>query len=326
MFFWLAIIVVLFVAAEIVARLFGLGRPLLYEKMPYGYRVVPNQSLTRFGNRIHYNEQGLRSEMIAPRPAPHVLRILCIGDSITFGSTATDQQLTYPYLLQRELSARDRQQRYEVLNASAGGWALENEEGWLAEHGVLASHVVVLQVATHDLFQDKAGSDAIGRDPGFPERRPQLALQEVVFRYLLPQLAWRLHLRKPDSEIYHHTRDDVTRTMASLTRIAGIVRSQGAELLILFVEQPRALEPQDELTRYGKSALFAKAAELHIPVVCSADAMELAGGTKAFFDGLHPNVVGNRVMAEVVAASIRHTQSCVDLSAASAATPRSAVQ
>jgi len=326
MWLWLAIVIALAVMVEITARLSGLGRPLLYEKTSYGYRVVPGQSVTRFGNRIYYNEQGLRSEIIAPRAPPHTLRILCIGDSITFGSTATDQHLTYPYLLRQELSARDRQQSFEVLNASAGGWAIENEEGWLAENGVFGSHVVVLQVATHDLFQEKAGADVVGRDPGFPDRRPRFALQELLRRYVIPQLAWRLHLRKPDSVIYHHTRADVARTMASLTRIAARVRSEGAQLLILFVQQPRALEPRDELTRYGKSVLFEKAAELRIPVVCSADAMELAGGERAFTDGLHPNALGNRVLAQVVAQSIRQRQSRVDRPNPSFDEPRAAVE
>lgn len=175
------LVIGLFLMLEIAARLCGLGRPLLYEKTSYGYRVVPGQSLNRFGNRIYYNEQGLRSEMIAPRPPPHTLRILCVGDSITFGSTATDQQLTYPYLLRQALSVRDRQQSFEVLNASAGGWALENEEGWLAENGVLGSHVVVLQVATHDLFQEKAGSDVVGRDPSFPRGSRRRRRRRPIF-------------------------------------------------------------------------------------------------------------------------------------------------
>jgi isopentenyl diphosphate isomerase/L-lactate dehydrogenase-like FMN-dependent dehydrogenase len=33
----------LIVAVEIGARLCGLGRPLLYEKTSYGYRVLPDQ-------------------------------------------------------------------------------------------------------------------------------------------------------------------------------------------------------------------------------------------------------------------------------------------
>ena len=299
-----AALIILLLAMEVGAHLCGLGRPLLYEKTSYGYRVVPNQSLRRFGHRVSYNAFGMRSENTAARPAAGVLRVLCVGDSITFGSTSTDQSLTYPYQLQALLEKEGEGARYEVLNISAGGWAIENEEGWLAEHGIYGSHAVVLQVATHDIFQEKAGSDVVGTHASFPEHAPLLAMQELMVRYVLPRLSERLRLRDPGEVLYHHDRNDVARTMAALERIADLVRREGAELFVLFVEQPRGYEPDDELTRYGKERLRAKVEELGIPLILTASALEAAGGTKAFFDGLHPNALGNRVIAQQAAARI----------------------
>lgn len=303
---WIALGVALglIVAVEIGARLCGLGRPLLYEKTSYGYRVLPDQSLKRFGNRVSYNAYGMRSEAATPRPAAGVLRVLCVGDSITFGSTSTDQSLTYPYQLQRKLERQAGGGRYEVLNISAGGWAIENEEGWLVEYGVYGSHAVILQIATHDLFQEKAGSEVVGVHASFPEHPPALALQELMVRYVLPRLSARLRLRDPGEVLYHHDRDDVVRTMAALERIAKLVRAQGAELFVLFVEQPRGYEPDDELTRYGKHRLYEKTEELGIPLILTAEAMDAAGATRAFLDGLHPNGTGNAVMAEQAAARL----------------------
>jgi lysophospholipase L1-like esterase len=303
---WIALTALLgvLVAVEVGARLCGLGRPLLYEKTGYGYRVVPGQTLKRFGNRVSYNDFGMRSEAASLLPAPGVLRVLCIGDSITFGSTSTDQSLTYPHQLQALLEQQGNGARYEVLNISAGGWAMENEEGWLAAHGTYGSHVVILQVATHDLFQEKAGGEMIGVHPSFPDRPPVLALQELTVRYVMPRLSHRLRLKDPGEVLYHHDREDVARTMAALGRIARLVRGHGAELFVLFVEQPRGYEPDDELTRHGKRMLRAKVEELRIPFIATAEAMEAAGGARAFFDGLHPNSVGNAVMARQAAAAI----------------------
>lgn len=300
----LAGLMVAVVAVELAARMAGLGRPLLYEKTDYGYRVRPDQSLTRFGNRVSYNAYGMRSAPVDARPPAGVLRVLCVGDSITFGSTSTDQSDTYPYQLQALLETYGAPGRYEVLNISAGGWAMENEEGWLKAHGVYGSHAVILQVATHDLFQEKAGSEVVGTHAAFPERPPLLALQELMVRYVLPRLSARLRLRDPGEVLYHHDRDDVARTMATLERIAGLVRGEGAELFVLFVEQPAGYEPDDELTRYGKARLHAKVDELRIPLVLTAQAMEAAGGAKAFMDGLHPNRLGNAVMAEQAASRL----------------------
>ena len=295
---------ILLVAVEIGARLCGLGRPLLYEKTAYGYRVAPGQALRRFGHRIAYNAYGMRSEPISATPAPATFRILCVGDSITFGSTSTDQALTYPYQLQALLNARDGGRRYEALNVSAGGWAMENEEGWLTEHGTYGSSAVILQVATHDLFQEKAASDVVGSHASFPTKPPALALQELMVRYVLPRLSARLRLRDPGEVLYHHDRDDVTRTMAALERIARLVRERGAELFVLFVEQPHGYEPDDELTRYGKAMLREKTRALGVPLILTAQAMDAAGGTQAFLDGLHPNSIGNGVLAQQAAAAI----------------------
>lgn len=298
----LAIAVGLLAAVEVGARLCGLGQPVLYEKTDYGYRVVPGQQLRRFGHRVAYNDFGMRSEAAAPLPAPGMLRILCIGDSITFGSTSTDQELTYPYQLQAMLGQQGGN-HYEVLNISAGGWAMENEEAWLAQHGLYGSHAVLLQVATHDIFQEKAGGEIVGQHPSFPASRPLFALQELATRYVLPRL------RDPGEILYHHDHADVERTMASLERIAQLVRGQGAELFVLFVEQPRGYEPDDELTRYGKARLREKTQALGVPLILTAEAIDEAGGQRAFFDGLHPNELGNRVLAQQAAAALLAWQS-----------------
>lgn len=304
---WPAVVSVLLVIAEVAARTYGLGSPLLYEKTGYGYRVKPDQSLSRFGNRLSYNRQGLRSEPKADVPAPGKLRILCVGDSITFGGAETTQDLTYPYLLEKMLNSQSPADRYEVLNASAGGWAMENEEGWLGRHGIYSSRFVVLQVASHDLFQAAADSGIVGTHPAFPERPPWFALQELFVRYILPRLWKNLRLRDPGEVLHQRTAADITRTLGSLRRIAAMVRSQGGELVVMLVEQPQGIEPRDELMQQAKKMLQAQLAADGISLLQPGEAIERAGGALLFRDGLHPNVGGNHVLAQTVAAEIQRT-------------------
>src|SRR5215475_14021339 len=109
--FWLwvlAALVMVLVTGEGVGRYYGLDHPVLYEGTAFGYRVQPNQDIRRFGNRIFYNSFGLRSEATDSTPKPGVLRVLCIGDSITNGGSPTDQTQTYPYLLEKLLVERFR--------------------------------------------------------------------------------------------------------------------------------------------------------------------------------------------------------------------------
>lgn len=291
-----AALIAALLALEGAARVSGLGLTLVYEKTAYGYRVAPKQSITRLGKATYYNDLGLRNDTILTLPSERTLRILCIGDSITFGGTLTDQGETFPYQLQQLLARARPEVTVEVLNASAGGWAIENEEGWLNAHGVLGAKWVVLQVATHDLFQAKSGPDIVGSHHSFPDRQPLLALQEAVTRYVLPAMGrWT---GDPGAVLYQRSDADVRRALSSIERISMMTKRAGANLVVLHVEQPRSLEPGDALTVWAKRALFRRLSDLEIPLIRAAPAMEQAGGTRLFRDGLHPTAGGNRVIAK----------------------------
>jgi lysophospholipase L1-like esterase len=270
---------------------------VLYEATPYGYRARPSQEILRFGNRVSYDERGLRSEPVADRPPPGVLRVLCLGDSITNGGTLTDQHDTYPYRLAERLRAL--RGPVEVLNASAGGWALANAAGWLEANGTLHSALVVLGVASHDLFQPPAPAAIVDAHPSFPSRPPRLALAELAVRYALPRLG--LAAVAADPGVGERVAADVGPALAALERIRGQVAASGATLVLLLIEQPLGLEPADDATVAAKAALRRFAGERGIPLVAPAPLIEAGGGARLFRDGLHPGPAGNDVIAAAVA-------------------------
>lgn len=294
------------VSAELFARFgLGLGEPIVYESAAdYGYRALPNQNLRRFGNRIFYNAQGLRSEPIATKLPSGTIRVLCIGDSITYGGSQTDQALTYPYKLQEQLN-QNSQTKFQVLNASAGGWAIANQEAYLRRFGIYNSQIVVLQMATHDLFQPKTSGDMVGKTQNYPDRKPLLALEEGLFRYFLPRYLPSLQ-PPPDPGVKTlPTKQDLQRNLASLVAINHIVKQQQGKLVIFSIEQPTDVEPQDTLTNQGKQALAQKVKELGIPYISLRNDFRQNGDRKLFYDDIHPNPAGNRVMARGIEKLIR---------------------
>lgn len=297
-------IIALLVSAEVGARVgLGLGDPLLYETGPdYSYRVAPDQDLQRFGNRVFYNGEGLRSGPIDPQPSSGTTRILCIGDSITYGGAQTDQTETYPYQLQSILNRQDSQ-KFQVLNASAGGWGIANVEGYLRQEGIYHSQIVVLELGSHDLFQPKASSDLVGHSVSFPDHKPLLALQEGIVRYFIPRFLPGLTAPEPNLQAAP-TQQDLERNLASLESIAELVKARRAKLIILLVEQPQGLEPQTALATLSKKKLAHKAKDLNLLYANSKQAFDQAGSHELFRDGLHPNSQGNSVMARVVAKQI----------------------
>lgn len=290
------------VLGELAARSIGLGKPLLYERTPYGYRVKPSQNIRRFGNRLYYNRYGMRSEEIAPVPRPNVLRILCVGDSVTYGGVQTTQGETYPYLLEAELTGRGIDA--EVLNASAGGWAPENEEGWLRANGTFGSKVVVIQWSTHDLFQRKAPSEKVGSHPQFPAEPPLFALQEAAIRYVFPRLFARFVARRPNHRARPSSRDDVAHNLRVLASMVDLVRTSGGQPVVLYVDQPEPAEVAGEIAREATTHLL-QTLETHAVPLIRFTNHEHSTATEALFrDPDHPTPKGNRVLANLIADNI----------------------
>lgn len=184
----IAIIVGLFIAVEVALRLlFGFGNPPLYipdEKI--GYLLAPNQKLRRFGNRIEINSYSMRSTTVTP--TSDTPRVLLLGDSVANGGWWTDQAQTISTLMQQQLTERlpGNSPAIEVFNASANSWGPRNERAYLEKFGTFGAKAVVLLINTDDLFGTEPSSIQVGRDRNYPDKKPALALVEIVSRYLLP--------------------------------------------------------------------------------------------------------------------------------------------
>jgi hypothetical protein len=229
-----AILVAALVLTEIVLRSrFGFGNPLLYRAdADIGYLLAPNQTVRRFGNRIAVNDYSMRSAPIAPRRSAEALRILMIGDSIVNGGWWTDQKD-----IVSERVARQWKGTVEVLNASANSWGPRNELAYLKRFGLFDSQAVVLVINTDDLFATAPSSLVVGHDRNYPDRKPLLALTEVLNRYLLPAPKLPKELEKIQSE----GGDRVGTNLEAIRQIHTIVTQANARFLLLMTPLLREL-------------------------------------------------------------------------------------
>lgn len=295
-----ALLIVLLSAAEVAGRAVGLHTPIIYETTDYGYRVVPEQNIHRFGRHAFFNAEGMRSPPIAALPAASTVRVLFLGDSVTNGAIHIDQDDTYPNVAERLM--RRRFPAIETLNASAPGWATGNELGWLRRHGSYGSRFVVLTISTHDLFQPDAPGSVVGQHPSFPARPPTLALQEFFVRYVQPFLSQRFEIADPGVGALRDP-DQPARSILNVLSIDDAVRASNAELVVVFLEE-RTDRGDDTLTKGAKRVFFASMASRAIPVLTFATRIERFGHESLFFDEVHPNVEGNRLIAEMAAAAL----------------------
>ena len=102
-----------------------------------GWVHKPNLSSDRWGE-LHTNSKGMRGREEYPyEKTGNKIRILAIGDSLTFGYEAADNQ-TYPYYLENALKGS------EVLNTGVGGYGHDQMLLYLKEEGIRYNPDIVI--------------------------------------------------------------------------------------------------------------------------------------------------------------------------------------
>ena len=124
----------------------------------------PMRAVGQYDAFARINSRGLRDREIDPARAKGKLRVLCLGDSFTWGEGVGDDE-TYPKVLERELAGA------EAINAGVSAWGTAQELLWLEREGFgYSPDVVTLGFYLND-FADNAS------DSMFGYRRPVYALE-----------------------------------------------------------------------------------------------------------------------------------------------------
>jgi hypothetical protein len=305
-FFWLLTIglLVLIVAAELLLRfMFGFGDPLLYEAdAKTGYRLVPNQSVRRFGNRIKINAYSMRSDDISRDRPADTTRILLLGDSVVNGGWWTDQSQTVSQLLQNQLQAANSKARdknaIEVLNASANSWSPRSEVGYLEQFGLFGSQYLILVINTDDLFATAPTSLVVGQDRNYPDRKPWGAIAEVIERYALPTPKPTAALKLIQAE----KGDRVGASLAAIGQIQTLAQASGTKMLLILTPLLREVKdgPRDyELTARDRLATWVKQENLDyidcLPIFQSTPDVQAL-----YHDHIHLSAIGNQQISEPI--------------------------
>ncbi|GJM26979.1 MAG: hypothetical protein DHS20C16_33940 [Phycisphaerae bacterium] len=142
-------------------RIYSPDRELLF-------RLRPNiQIPEKINDRIfdvHTNDLGLRNGKVTVDKPAGVYRVLCIGDSTTFGSGAGDKE-TYPARLQYWLEKRYPDQKFEVLNAGVPGYSSYQARKYLEHAGFgLSPDAVVFIAGFNDTAPARPGTKRLFRE------------------------------------------------------------------------------------------------------------------------------------------------------------------
>ncbi len=131
-----------------------------------GFRLRPRHTWREVGGAlVRTNARGLREVEFAPMVPPGALRILCLGDSSTFGYGMNAGE-TYPEDLERGLARRLPGTGIEVINAGVPGWSSANGAALLAGEGMAwKPSVVILSFGYNEQLGSGPGAFHYDFDP-----------------------------------------------------------------------------------------------------------------------------------------------------------------
>ncbi|HVT99457.1 MAG TPA: SGNH/GDSL hydrolase family protein [Acidobacteriaceae bacterium] len=273
----------------------GLGNPILIAPDPAcSYVTRPNQNVYRFFVHTYINRYGMRSAEVSPERPPGVVRVLFVGDSVTYGTTHVDQKNLFSQIVGRGLPSIVHE-KVEVLNASVNGWAPDNEWEWVRTRGIFQSNYVLLVLNDGDLTQPLAKIDQVG--DSLPQTRPLTAINELFTRFIKPRI---LHIQPHQDPGDVAVPDAATEraNLQDLDHFDDSVRNQQGQMAIVFLPFRADLpHPADK----ALGVLQTWTATHHVPLIDLSTAIAAHSVPEiCIYDHLHFNTAGNAVIAQAI--------------------------
>lgn len=265
------------------------------------WKPTPGFSGPMWDGLVTIDANGLRENRADHGRAPR--RIVCFGDSITFGFGVSNEE-TYPAALSALLEPRG----IEVRNAGVTGYTSYQAVRWLRRQ-LRAQRVdeVTLLIGWNDLTRRPITDVEFAARIKYSAGTADEALKHLAI-YRLMKATWlRRGLESNDGKLSRPTvrvpLDDYARNLETFVNEA---RAAGARPH--FIALPSRLLPGKEPSRTDYSdTLAAVARRLSVPLhgvgVLNSSSGEIAssGNASYFIDALHMSPAGNRLMASLLA-------------------------
>ena len=296
-------ILITIVTGEIFARYaLGLGTPPLSMTHPtIEYMYVPNQDLYRFGNHFVTNQYGMRTEPFTQTKRNGEFRIMVFGDSVVNGGNLTDQSELATSLIKKRLIETG----YKIPivgNISAGSWGPGNWLAYAREYGFFDADIIILVCSSHD-YADNPTYEPLNPNT-HPTQRPISALMEGIQRYFLPRYLPQLSSSQPTTETDHPS--------ASVQESGGIIGISDLKNFLKLAQKKSSNVLVFQ--HWERSEIFGGVANIgyqRIKEACeqlgiSPTSLEpyfrksLELGTEPYRDNIHPNSVGQKLIAEAI--------------------------
>ena len=235
----------------------------------------------------------MRSEEIPLSRDPGRVRILFVGDSLTYGTSRVDQSQIFTEILHRDLPSVVHKP-VDVLNASAGAWAPDNEVSYIRSRGIFQSDLVVFVLNDGDVTQPRAKMNDVGDD--LLSNRPATAIGELWTRYLEPRFFSGARKNDAGTSIGTDADQVVQTNLRDLDAADALITAQGGMMVIVFL--PFRLDIPDK-SAPAQSTLRDWSAAHHVPMLdLTAAELPYSISELDLDNGYHFNASGNAIVAD----------------------------
>jgi lysophospholipase L1-like esterase len=329
---WLVNLAVVVVAAAVPCVIAEVGlrivappadSPQLFRKLPSQaeWSGRPHARGIHTGVAVAFNGFGLRDAERSPQPAPGTVRILALGDSVTFGMGVAQEQ-TYPRQTEALLNAARAGAPVEVLNMGMPGYNTIHQLAQLRELGLaLQPRAVVVGFLYNDI------------EPSTAQREKGLEKQEVSFArrvksginaaalwlkknslfvaWMTPRVGMALRPLGVKGlgqvgeikDQYVDANPQWRRMRAALLEMKSLTAERGIELVVMIIPAMTKFSDATYPIKEYHQAVAAFCREHGIKVLDLLPAFWGIDGTQFWIsstDG-HPNARGQRLIAEALA-------------------------
>lgn len=321
LFFSLLPLIVLMAGAELWFRLhphrdtYGTNAGFVVPDADLIWKLRPTAS-----GPLATNELGLRDT--AYRGDADV-KILLLGDSVSWGNGIDDPRQIYPFLLEQKLAFWDRSRTYEIVNASVPGYSTFQQLRYLERDGLaLQPDAVILQFTLNDVVERYRALAEHGGNNHFLGVDTRQAVRGAFGVMLRSSRAFEAAARwlqagaraEQEYRVRNLARDEPgprlerawERVLEELDGVRRVCRRHELPLLLMIapyrfqVQDPAGLrQPQDRLIAWADARGVA-----YVDVLAYLERASFAPAA-AFNDASHFSELGHRFVAELMFLPVR---------------------
>ena len=282
------------------------------------WRLVPDlKDLPWCGTPVTTNSDGIRMDRPLSPKTPGTVRIVCLGDSVTFGYGVpffwegkwNANEKAYPQVMESVLRGGEKALSVEVITLACPGYTSEQGRMWfLRMADRLDADIVTACFGRNDVMTF-----------GVPDRRVRTGgMAEKVIRSVAPYSQAMTHLvaysraRKgapANPPGLEYSRLSLEESVENFWQLAQAVRARGAEFVVI---APVYRDLQEEPSEGARMA----ALRVGLHKLCEQGGLrwlEVAELTerghpdngKLFMERIHPNVEGHQLLGQRAAEFVR---------------------